>query len=141
MDFETYYEYLCKWLMFKYLLILKCLESNFITSTQSTRSSSSNNFTIFCFSVRKLKEVIENEFDIPINKIVLLVSGGDCLNDSARVCNYPAGTDTNPIFLFNRQTLERRERPSIMPDYRYNASIGKCFLSNTTLIAPIRCIY
>jgi RB1-inducible coiled-coil protein 1 len=38
---------------------------------------------------------------------VLLVSGGLCLSPSARVCSYPtAGTDTNPIFLFNRLNIE-----------------------------------
>ena len=32
---------------------------------------------------------------------VLLISGGESLEDNTNVCNYSAGTDTNPIFLFS----------------------------------------
>lgn len=32
---------------------------------------------------------------------MLLISGGENLEDEERVCKYAAGTDTNPIFLFS----------------------------------------
>ena len=41
-----------------------------------------------------------------MDRQVLLVSGGECLDPGSRVCNYAAGTDTNPIFLFNKSNIE-----------------------------------
>lgn len=42
-----------------------------------------------------------------MDRQVLLVSGGECLLDSnSRVGSYAAGTDTNPIFLFNKNNIE-----------------------------------
>lgn len=37
---------------------------------------------------------------------VLLISGGESLDPETRVCTYNAGTDTNPIFLFNKSAIE-----------------------------------
>ncbi|XP_058121010.1 RB1-inducible coiled-coil protein 1 isoform X2 [Anopheles coustani] len=51
--------------------------------------------------IRKLKEVIERNHAIPANSIVLLVSGGELLEDDTRVCKYATGTDTNPIYMFS----------------------------------------
>lgn len=51
--------------------------------------------------IRKLKEVIERNHAIPANSIVLLVSGGELLEDHTRVCKYATGTDTNPIYMFS----------------------------------------
>ncbi|XP_046677244.1 RB1-inducible coiled-coil protein 1-like [Homalodisca vitripennis] len=53
--------------------------------------------------VSVLQEHIFNVTKIPINKQVLLVSGGIALLPTQRVCAYPVGTDTNPIFLYNKQ--------------------------------------
>ena len=39
---------------------------------------------------------------LPPDRQVLLISGGDTLEEDSRVCKYNAGTDTNPIFLFSR---------------------------------------
>uniref|UniRef100_A0A182NGK6 RB1-inducible coiled-coil protein 1 n=1 Tax=Anopheles dirus TaxID=7168 RepID=A0A182NGK6_9DIPT len=50
--------------------------------------------------IRKLKEVIERNHAIPARSIVLLVSGGELLEDDSRACNYATGTDTNPIYMF-----------------------------------------
>uniref|UniRef100_A0AAG5D7Z0 RB1-inducible coiled-coil protein 1 n=1 Tax=Anopheles atroparvus TaxID=41427 RepID=A0AAG5D7Z0_ANOAO len=56
--------------------------------------------------IRKLKEVIERNHAIPASSIVLLVSGGDLLEDDSRVCKYPTGTDTNPIYMFSTKLGE-----------------------------------
>lgn len=68
-------------------------------------------------SVVQLKEAIERTCRIPADKQVLLVSGGECLDPSARVCSYSAGTDTNPIYLFSKTTLESMKPPSPSIDY------------------------
>lgn len=56
----------------------------------------------FVFSVLSLQEQIEIAYKIPVDKQVLLASGGECLDSNAKVCTYSAGTDTNPIFLFSK---------------------------------------
>ncbi|GAB6026628.1 hypothetical protein CHUAL_013034 [Chamberlinius hualienensis] len=53
-------------------------------------------------TVKRLKQEIARRHNFPEEKQVLLISGGESLNPSARVCSYSAaGTDTNPIFLLN----------------------------------------
>ena len=37
---------------------------------------------------------------------MLLISGGESLDNEEKVCKYNAGTDTNPIFLFNLANIE-----------------------------------
>lgn len=74
-----------------------------------------------------LKHVIENSYDVPVQKQVLLISGGECLEDEAKICIYPAGTDTNPIFLFNRAFLDGSNTPLLIPDVKSNLMSGKCF--------------
>lgn len=66
-------------------------------------------------SVEQLKESIERVSKIPVEKQVLLVSGGECLDPAVRVCSYSAGTDTNPIYLFSKSTLENAQPP--VPSY------------------------
>lgn len=64
--------------------------------------------------VSKLKSVLERQCDIPSNKQVLLISGGETLDDEngKRVCDYSAvGTDTNPIFLFSLKSIEESNPP------------------------------
>lgn len=57
-----------------------------------------------------LKQAIAVKCQIPADKQVLLVSGGDSLDDECRVSQYSAaGTDTNPIFLFNKSRLEQQQ--------------------------------
>jgi RB1-inducible coiled-coil protein 1 len=51
-------------------------------------------------SVHSLTQAIERQYAIPANSQVLLVSGGETLVLTSRVCSYSAGTDTNPIFMF-----------------------------------------
>lgn len=63
-------------------------------------------------SVSQLKEVVAREVHIPSEKQVLLVSGGESLDPSARVCSYSAGTDTNPIYLFSKASIESSTPPS-----------------------------
>ena len=45
---------------------------------------------------------IQNHFSLQ----VLLISGGESLDNDEKVCKYNAGTDTNPIFLFNLANIE-----------------------------------
>ncbi|XP_021700951.1 RB1-inducible coiled-coil protein 1 isoform X3 [Aedes aegypti] len=77
-------------------------------------------------NVRSLKETIERHYGIPSNSIVLLGSGGEQLQDHNRVCNYTAGTDTNPIYMFSTCTTEARNQPpwpSIDTDNDLNAQV------------------
>lgn len=53
-------------------------------------------------SVDALKRHISEQCDLPADKQVLLISGGEWLDGSARVGSFPAGTDTSPIFLFSK---------------------------------------
>lgn len=69
------------------------------------------------FSVKQLKDVIERSCGICVDKQVLLVSGGECLEPTARVCSYSAGTDTNPIYLFSKSTIESVTPPSLSMDF------------------------
>ena len=71
----------------------------------------------FCCSVKHLKDVIERSCGIPVDKQVLLVSGGDSLDPMMRVCSYSAGTDTNPIYLFSKSTIESQSPPSLSIDF------------------------
>lgn len=57
-------------------------------------------------SVEHLKAVIQLRFDVAPEKQVLLISGGESLQPSASVGSYSAGTDTNPIFFFNKVSIE-----------------------------------
>lgn len=67
--------------------------------------------------MKHLKDVIEGSCGIPVDKQVLLVSGGECLDPTARVCSYSAGTDTNPIYLFSKSTIEGLTPPSLSVDF------------------------
>ncbi|KAJ8961272.1 hypothetical protein NQ318_008957 [Aromia moschata] len=65
-------------------------------------------------SIANLKLYIEKTCGtIPADKQVLLISGGECLDPNKRVCSYSAGTDTNPIFLFNKALIEEKTPPVI----------------------------
>lgn len=50
---------------------------------------------------------------IPIEKQILLVSGGHSLKSDQKVISYGAGADTNPVFLFSRKAIESQEPPII----------------------------
>lgn len=76
--------------------------------------------THFC-SVKTLKKAIASKAGIPEDKQSLLISGGETLHDDARICSYrAAGTETNPIFLFNRETIESDNPPPATVDYGQN---------------------
>ncbi|KAK9872246.1 hypothetical protein WA026_017047 [Henosepilachna vigintioctopunctata] len=53
-------------------------------------------------TVQTLKEHVEHTTKLPVGHQVMLISGGECLDSTKRVCSYPSGTDTNPIYLFSR---------------------------------------
>ncbi|KAL3869401.1 hypothetical protein ACJMK2_042086 [Sinanodonta woodiana] len=72
-------------------------------------------------SVSKLQGAIARACRIPEDKQVLLISGGESLDPNATVGKYHAGTDTNPIFLFNKSTIEAAIPPS--PSVNYGSDI------------------
>ena len=51
------------------------------------------------YSVLQLQDVIRSRCQIPQDKQVLLISGGENLDPAARVCSYSAGTVCRPILL------------------------------------------
>lgn len=53
--------------------------------------------------VSVLKTEIEKRCNIPVKMQILLSAGGTPLSSEDRVCQFSAGTDTNPIFLYNKQ--------------------------------------
>lgn len=57
-------------------------------------------------TVMTLKLAIEKKLKIPVDLIVLLVSGGDVLQAENLVSSYGAGTDSSPIFLFTKPSLK-----------------------------------
>lgn len=79
-------------------------------------------------NVRSLKETIERHHGIPAIAIVLLVSGGGALLDTMRVCIYPAGTDTNPIYMFSSHDNKNQPQPwpSIETDNDINTQVDRC---------------
>ncbi|XP_065084238.1 RB1-inducible coiled-coil protein 1 isoform X2 [Ochlerotatus camptorhynchus] len=81
-------------------------------------------------NVRSLKETIERHYGIPSISVVLLVSGGEMLLDSNRVCNYTAGTDTNPIYMFSTCLLDVKNQPppwpSIETENDLKAQVDRC---------------
>ncbi|XP_071496470.1 RB1-inducible coiled-coil protein 1-like [Diadema antillarum] len=64
-------------------------------------------------SVQQLHEALVHDYGIPLEKQVLLISGGQNLDPQMRVCSYSAGTDTNPIFLFSKGTIESANPPVV----------------------------
>lgn len=62
--------------------------------------------------MQSLKETIERLHGLPANNQVLLISGGEILQDGSRVCSYSSGTDTNPIYMFSTSFLEKNSHQS-----------------------------
>lgn len=81
-------------------------------------------------SVLSLQEQIEVACKIPVDKQVLLASGGECLDSNAKVCTYSAGTDTNPIFLFSK-CLDESPEPSV--ETPCVSDIGKHFFLHSKI--------
>ncbi|KAG8516682.1 RB1-inducible coiled-coil protein 1, partial [Galemys pyrenaicus] len=65
-------------------------------------------------TVADLKHAIHSKYKIAIQHQVLVVNGGECMAADRRVCTYSAGTDTNPIFLFNKEMI-LCDRPPAIP--------------------------
>lgn len=113
-----------EWLHFSnlcfHLLVSSHLFSVSLFSISLTISSS-DLFTLFYFlfgSVKTLKKAITAKSGIPEDKQSLLISGGETLHQDARICSYrAAGTETNPIFLFNRESIENDTPPTPTVDY------------------------
>ncbi|NXA37145.1 RBCC1 protein, partial [Eudromia elegans] len=71
-------------------------------------------------SVADLKHAIQTKYKIAVQHQVLVVNGGECMAPDRRVCSYSAGTDTNPIFLFNKEMI-LCERPPAIPKTTFSA--------------------
>ncbi|NXU48956.1 RBCC1 protein, partial [Turnix velox] len=77
-------------------------------------------FSLPFSSVADLKHAIQTKYKIAIQHQVLVVNGGECMAPDRRVCSYSAGTDTNPIFLFNKEMI-LCERPPAIPKTTFSA--------------------
>uniref|UniRef100_A0A8C3WT83 RB1-inducible coiled-coil protein 1 n=1 Tax=Catagonus wagneri TaxID=51154 RepID=A0A8C3WT83_9CETA len=64
-------------------------------------------------TVADLKHAIHSKYRIATQHQVLVVNGGECMAADRRVCTYSAGTDTNPIFLFNKEMILSERLPAI----------------------------
>ncbi|KAL4646450.1 RB1-inducible coiled-coil protein 1 [Arapaima gigas] len=64
-------------------------------------------------TVSDLKHAIHAKYKIATQHQVLVVNGGECMVAERRVCSYSAGTDTNPIFLFNKEMILCDRAPTI----------------------------
>uniref|UniRef100_A0A8C2HFZ1 RB1-inducible coiled-coil protein 1 n=1 Tax=Cyprinus carpio TaxID=7962 RepID=A0A8C2HFZ1_CYPCA len=64
-------------------------------------------------TVLDLKHAIQAKYKIAVQHQVLVVNGGECMVAERRVCSYSAGTDTNPIFLFNKEMILSDRAPTI----------------------------
>uniref|UniRef100_A0A8C6MI13 RB1-inducible coiled-coil protein 1 n=1 Tax=Nothobranchius furzeri TaxID=105023 RepID=A0A8C6MI13_NOTFU len=64
-------------------------------------------------TVLELKHAIQAKYKIAVQHQVLVVNGGECMAAERRVCSYSAGTETNPIFLFNKEMILSDRDPTI----------------------------
>ncbi|XP_038665275.1 RB1-inducible coiled-coil protein 1 isoform X2 [Scyliorhinus canicula] len=64
-------------------------------------------------TVADLKHAIQAKYKIATQHQVLVVNGGECMVAERRVCSYSAGTDTNPIFLYNKEMILCDRSPTI----------------------------
>lgn len=64
-------------------------------------------------TVMELKHAIQTKYKISTQHQVLVVNGGECMATERRVCSYSAGTETNPIFLFNKEMILCDRDPTI----------------------------
>uniref|UniRef100_A0A3Q3X8V6 RB1-inducible coiled-coil protein 1 n=1 Tax=Mola mola TaxID=94237 RepID=A0A3Q3X8V6_MOLML len=64
-------------------------------------------------TVLELKHAIQTKYKIATQHQVLVVNGGECMAAERRVCSYSAGTETNPIFLFNKEMILSDRDPTI----------------------------
>uniref|UniRef100_A0A3B5R4A4 RB1-inducible coiled-coil protein 1 n=1 Tax=Xiphophorus maculatus TaxID=8083 RepID=A0A3B5R4A4_XIPMA len=64
-------------------------------------------------TVLELKHAIQAKYKIAVQHQVLVVNGGECMAADRRVCSYSAGTETNPIFLFNKEMILSDRDPTI----------------------------
>ncbi|XP_038622433.1 RB1-inducible coiled-coil protein 1 isoform X3 [Tachyglossus aculeatus] len=71
-------------------------------------------------TVADLKHAIQTKYKIAVQHQVLVVNGGECMAPDRRVCTYSAGTDTNPIFLFNKEMI-LCDRPPAIPKTTFSA--------------------
>jgi len=69
-------------------------------------------------TVANLKEILFRATKVQPEKQVLLISGGQSLMEPSHcVASYSAGTDTNPIFMFSKSSIENSEPPTSSVNY------------------------
>ncbi|XP_076804307.1 uncharacterized protein LOC143448435 isoform X1 [Clavelina lepadiformis] len=56
--------------------------------------------------VTDLKRAVADSSEIGPNKQVMLINGGQALDDNTKVYTYAAGTETNPIYVFDKAMIE-----------------------------------
>ncbi|XP_072267314.1 RB1-inducible coiled-coil protein 1 isoform X2 [Pyxicephalus adspersus] len=71
-------------------------------------------------TVNDLKHAIQTKYKIAVQQQILVVNGGECMAPDRRVCSYSAGTDTNPIFLFNKEMI-LCDRAPVIPRTTFSA--------------------
>ncbi|XP_075405777.1 RB1-inducible coiled-coil protein 1 isoform X2 [Tenrec ecaudatus] len=86
-------------------------------------------------TVADLKHAIQNKYKIAIQHQVLVVNGGECMAADRRVCTYSAGTDTNPIFLFNKEMF-LNERPPAIPKTTFSTENDMALKVEESLMMP-----
>ncbi|XP_004697610.1 RB1-inducible coiled-coil protein 1 isoform X2 [Echinops telfairi] len=86
-------------------------------------------------TVADLKHAIQNKYKIAIQHQVLVVNGGECMAADRRVCTYSAGTDTNPIFLFNKEMF-LCERPPAIPKTTFSTENDMALKVEESLMMP-----
>lgn len=85
-------------------------------------------------SVSTLKNAIAAKYDVAFDNQVLLVAGGDYLEDGCQVCKYNgAGQLSNPIFLFNKSAIMQPEQHH----QYYSSSSSPSSSSSSTTSSPI----
>ncbi|OCT76804.1 RB1-inducible coiled-coil protein 1 isoform X1 [Xenopus laevis] len=86
-------------------------------------------------TVTDLKHAIQTKYKIAVHLQILVVNGGECMAPDRRVCSYSAGTDTNPIFLFNKEMI-LCERPPAIPRTTFSAENEMALKVEESLMMP-----
>ncbi|KAI5742719.1 hypothetical protein M8J77_010505 [Diaphorina citri] len=89
-------------------------------------------------SVATLKKAIEERCHIPASEQILLISGGERLEDNQRVGKYHTGTDNNPIFLF--RDVANSPPPSVVDVNEYLQDLSESVNAVLDLPPTIRTV-
>nr|XP_039270637.1 RB1-inducible coiled-coil protein 1-like [Styela clava] len=82
--------------------------------------------------VLELKTTIQDTHGISPDKQVMLISGGQALSDEERVCSYAAGTESNPVYLFDKGCIEK-ENLQLQSNYQESNDFAESIRNARTL--------